>query len=108
MTNVSRYPVFAQTDKDKLPPMQNEPNQAEIDAESARRLREAAQERRDQQQKKQFVTVVPDGQVYRWQRSDGRTLRTSSEAFTTLATAIQTAIVIAQCYGVPALVPAAG
>ena len=104
MVNVSRYPVFAQTDKDKLPPMQNEPRQAEIDAESARQLREAAQERRDQQKK--FVTVVPDGRVFRWRRSDGRVLRTSSEAFTTLADAIQTAIVIARCYGVPALVPA--
>lgn len=50
MVNVSRCTVFAQTtDKDKLPPMVNEPNQAEIDAETARRLREAAQERRDQQ-----------------------------------------------------------
>lgn len=106
MVNVSQRPIFAQTDsKDKLPPMQNEPRQAEIDAETARRLREAAQERRDQQQKK-FVTVVPDGAVFRWQRSDGRILRSSSEAFTSLAEAIQTAIVIAQCYGVPALVPA--
>lgn len=106
MLNVSQYPVFAQTDKDKLPPLKDEPNQAEIDRESARILKEAAQERRDQQKK--FVTVVPDGQVYRWLRSDGHNRRTSSEAFTTLADAIQTALVIAQCYGVPALVPAAG
>lgn len=104
MANVSRYPVFAQTDKDKLPPMVNEPNQAEIDRETARQLREAAQERRDQQKK--FVTVVPDGQVFRWLRFDGRTRRTSSEAFTAIADAIQAAIVVAQCYGVPALVPA--
>ena len=104
MTNVTRYPVFAQTDKDKLPPMTNEPNQAEIDRETARQLREAAQERRDQQKK--FVTVVPDGRVFRWQRSDGRTLRSSSEAFTAITDAIQAAIVVAQCYGVPALVPA--
>jgi len=34
------------TDKDKLPPLVNEPNQAEIDAEAARRLREATQERK--------------------------------------------------------------
>jgi len=33
--------------KDKIPPMTNEPNQAEIDAEAARILREAAQERKD-------------------------------------------------------------
>lgn len=96
-----------QTDsKDKLPPMVNEPRQAEIDAETARQLREAAQERRDQQKK--FVTVVPDGQVFRWQRSDGRTLRSSSEAFTAIADAIQAAIVVAQCYGVPAVVPVVG
>lgn len=93
------------TDKDKLPPMVNEPNQAEIDRETASRLREAAQERRDQQ-KKQFVTVVADGRVFRWQRSDGRNLRSSSEAFTAITDAIQAAIVVAQCYGVPALVPA--
>lgn len=93
------------TDKDKLPPMVNEPNQAEIDRETARQLREAAQERRDQQ-RKQFVTVVPDGSVYRWLRFDGRTRRTSSEAFTAISDAIQAAIVVAQCYGVPAVVPA--
>lgn len=95
--------VSQTTDKDKLPPMVNEPNQAEIDAKTASQLREAAQERRDQQKK--FVTVVPDGPVYRWQRFDGRVLRTSSEAFTALADAIQTAISVAQCYDVPALVP---
>ncbi len=106
MVNVSRYPVFAKSDdKDKLPPMVNEPNQAEIDAETARRLREAAQERRDQQ-KKQFVTVIPDGPVFRWQRFDGRVRRSSSEAFTAIADAIQAAVVVAQCYGVPAIVPA--
>ncbi len=106
MTNVSRYPVFAQTDsKDKLPPMVNEPNQAEIDRETARQLREAAEQRRDQQ-RKQFVTVTRDGSVFRWLRSDGRTLRSSSEAFTAIADAIQAAIVVAQCYGVPAVVPA--
>lgn len=55
---------------------------------------------------KPHVTVVPDGQVYRWQRSDGRTLRSSSEAFTAITDAIQAAIVVAQCYGVPAVVPA--
>lgn len=37
--------------KDKLPPMQNEPNQAEIDAETARRLREAAQAREEAKKK---------------------------------------------------------
>lgn len=106
MTNVTRYPVFAQTDsKDKLPPMVNEPNQAEIDRETARQLREAAQERREQQ-RKQFVTVVPDGPVFRWQRFDGRVRRSSSEAFVAISDAIQAAIVVAQCYGVPALVPA--
>lgn len=48
MTTLSHRPLFAQTPpKEQLPPMQNEPNQAEIDAETARRLREAAQERRE-------------------------------------------------------------
>ncbi len=37
--------------KDKLPPMQNEPNQAEIDAETARRLREAAQAQKEANKK---------------------------------------------------------
>lgn len=31
-----------------IPPLQNEPNQAEIDAETARRLREAAKEKQKQ------------------------------------------------------------
>lgn len=57
---------------------------------------------------KPHVTVIPDGQVYRWLRFDGRTRRTSSEAFTALTEAIQAAIVVAQCYGVPALVPVVG
>lgn len=55
---------------------------------------------------KPHVTVTRDGQVYRWLRFDGRNRRTSSEAFTAIADAIQAAIVVAQCYGVPALVPA--
>lgn len=50
---------------------------------------------------KPHVTVVPDGSVYRWLRFDGRNRRTSNEAFTTLADAIQAAIVVARCYGVP-------
>lgn len=54
---------------------------------------------------KPHVTVIPDGQVYRWQRFDGRVRRSSSEAFVAIADAIQAAIVVAQCYGVPALVP---
>lgn len=37
--------------KDELPPMKDEENQAEIDAEAARRLREAAEERRREQSK---------------------------------------------------------
>ena len=37
--------------KNELPPMKNEENQAEIDAECARRLREAAEERRQEKSK---------------------------------------------------------
>jgi hypothetical protein len=37
--------------KDELPPMKDEENQAEIDAEAARRLREAAEERRREKSK---------------------------------------------------------
>lgn len=55
---------------------------------------------------KPHVTVVPDGQVFRWQRFDGRVRRSSSEAFVAITDAIQAAIVVAQCYGVPAIVPA--
>ena len=55
---------------------------------------------------KPFVTVVTEGNLYRWLRFDGRTRRTSSEAFTSLAAAIETAVIVAACYGVPALVPA--
>lgn len=55
---------------------------------------------------KPHVTVVPDGPVFRWQRFDGRVRRSSSEAFVAIADAIQAAVVVAQCYGVPAVVPA--
>lgn len=108
MTTLSRYPVFAQTDgKDKLPPMKDEPNQAEIDAETARRLSEAAQERREQAKPKQYVNVIPDGPLFRWRRQVGFGVAfCSTEAFTTLAAAIDAARVVAACYGVPALVPA--
>lgn len=109
MATLTHHPVFVQTTRDKLPPLQNEPNQAEIDAETAHRLREAAQERCEQQKPQKFVTVVPDGQVYRWQRKAGPgTTFVSREAFTTLAAAISAAVSVAQCYGVPALVPGAG
>ena len=94
------------TDKGKLPPLQDEPNQAEIDAETARRLREAAQERRGSEPSS-FVTVVTDGPVYRWRRQAGPgTGFTSREPFLTLAAAIEAAIIVARCYGVPAEVPA--
>lgn len=54
-----------------------------------------------------FVTVVPDGAVYRWQRRVGPgTTLTSREAFLSLASATQAAISVARCYNVPALVPA--
>lgn len=53
-----------------------------------------------------FVTVIPDGAVYRWQRSDGRALRSSAEAFLTLAEAVAAAVTVARCYNVPALAPA--
>lgn len=55
---------------------------------------------------KPFVTVVTEGNLYRWLRFDGRTRRTSSEAFTSLTAAIETAVIVAACYDVPALVPA--
>ena len=101
MNNLTHCLVFAQTDanQEKLPPMTDEPNQAAIDAEAARRLREAARERREQG-KTRFVTVVADGPVYRWQRFDGITRRTSSEAWVAITDAIAAAIVVAQCYGV--------
>jgi hypothetical protein len=35
-------------DKEELPPMTDEPNQAEIDAEQARRLREATEKRKEE------------------------------------------------------------
>lgn len=38
-------------EKEQLPPMKNEPNQAQIDAAQAAKLREAAQERRDKDKK---------------------------------------------------------
>ena len=47
-----------------------------------------------------WVTVAPDGPVYRWRRNDGRTTRTSSEAFLTPAAAIEAGQSIARCYGV--------
>lgn len=39
------------SDKTKIPPLKDEDNQAEIDAEAARRLREAAQQQRDSKKK---------------------------------------------------------
>lgn len=62
MANVSRRGQFAQTDrKDKLPPLVDEPNQAEIDAETARRLREAAQERQQQKPRSSLVSLLRGG-----------------------------------------------
>lgn len=58
MATLSHHPLFAKTDdKDKLPPMVNEPNQAEIDAETARRLREAAEERRTGKQSSNYLVA---------------------------------------------------
>lgn len=37
--------------KDKLPPLTDEPNQAEIDAEQARRLRETVKDREQEKKK---------------------------------------------------------
>jgi hypothetical protein len=50
-----------------------------------------------------YVSVVRDGQVYRWLRFDGRTRRTSTDAFPVLSDALSTAVVIAQCYSVPSV-----
>ena len=47
-----------------------------------------------------FVTIRPDGPVYRWYRHTGRQGYTSSEAFLTPAAATQAAQSIARCYGV--------
>lgn len=105
MQTLSQNGVFAKVDPIQLPPMQNEPNQAEIDAKQAQVLREAAQERREKPTR--FVTVVTDGSFFRWRRQAGPgTAFTSREPFATFADAIEAAKVIARCYGVPALVPA--
>lgn len=99
MVSVTQVP-----EKEKLPAMVNEPDQAATDAKQAQILREAAQERREKP--KQFVAVVTDGSFFRWRRQAGPgTGFVSREPFTTLAAAIEAAVIVARCYGVPALVP---
>ena len=46
------------------------------------------------------VAVVRDGRVFRWRRFDGRTGRTSSQAWTDAAAAVTAARNVAACYGV--------
>lgn len=47
------------------------------------------------------LTVIRDGSVYRWLRHDGRTIRTSNQAWTEAAAAVVAAQNIAACYNVP-------
>jgi hypothetical protein len=47
------------------------------------------------------VTVIRDSQVYRWLRHDGRTIRTSSSAWTDATAAVTAAQNVASCYSVP-------
>lgn len=47
-----------------------------------------------------YVTVRPDGPLYRWYRHTGHQGYTSQDAFLTSAAATEAAQSIARCYGV--------